>query len=182
MARTSRRSTLILFVAMLAATLLFMSVVPGMAAAKKRPAKTPSIVDVAIAVNTSSPYAGSFDTLIAAVLAADPAVVQTLSSRAQYTVFAPTDDAFAKLGLSAGNISTVPQADLTNILLYHVAYGRRYAADVVASDQIRMLNGGFVFQSGGVLTDAQGRMSTIIVTDVAASNGLIHAIDTVLLP
>jgi uncharacterized surface protein with fasciclin (FAS1) repeats len=168
-------------VVMLAATLLFMSVVPGPAAAKKA-AKTPSIVDVAIAVNSSGPYAGAFDTLIAAVLAADPAVVQTLSSRAQYTVFAPTDDAFAKLGLNPDNIGTVPQADLTNILLYHVAYGRRYAADVLASDQIRMLNGGFVYQSGGVLTDAQGRTSTIIVTDVAASNGIIHAIDNVLLP
>jgi uncharacterized surface protein with fasciclin (FAS1) repeats len=181
MARTYRRSTGILLVIMLAATLLFMSVVPGPAAAK-RAAKTPSIVDVAIAVNASGAYAGQFDTLIAAVLAADPAVVQTLSSRAQYTVFAPTDDAFAKLGLDAGNISTVPQADLTNILLYHVAYGRRYAADVIASDQIRMLNGGFVFQSGGVLTDAQGGTSTIIVTDVKASNGVIHAIDSVLLP
>ena len=77
---------------------------------------------------------------------------------------------------------TVPQADLTNILLYHVAKGRRYAEDVVASDQIRMLNGGFVWQSGGVLTDAQGGESTIIVTDVEASNGVIHAIDSVLLP
>ena len=83
---------------------------------------------------------------------------------------------------AATNIGTLPQADLTNILLYHVAHGRRYAADVIASDQIRMLNGVFVFQSGGVLTDAQGRTSTIIVTDVAASNGIIHAIDTVLLP
>jgi len=181
MSRRSRRSVWLLAVLVLAATLLFASVVPGTAAAK-RAAKTPSIVDVAIAVNANGPYAGAFDTLIAAVLAADPAVVQTLSSRAQYTVFAPTDDAFAKLGLDATNIGTVPKADLTNILLYHVAYGRRYAADVIASDQIRMLNGVFVFQSGGVLTDAQGRTSTIIVTDVAASNGIIHAIDTVLLP
>jgi uncharacterized surface protein with fasciclin (FAS1) repeats len=163
------------------AALLLMSVLPGVASAKKA-AKTPSLVDVAIAVNTSGPYAGAFDTLIAGVLAADPAVATTLSSRAQYTVFAPTDDAFAKLGLDETNIGTLPQADLTNILLYHVAYGRRYAADVVASDQIRMLNGGFVFQSGGVLTDAQGGMSTIIVTDVKASNGVIHAIDSVLLP
>ena len=53
---------------------------------------------------------------------------------------------------------------------------------VVASDQIRMLNGGFVAQYEGVLTDAQGRTANIIVTDVPASNGLIHAIDSVLLP
>ena len=181
MSRTLNRSVWLLAVLALLVALLMMSVVPGAASAKKA-AKAPSLVDTAIAVNSSGPYAGAFDTLIAAVLAADPAVLQTLSSRAQYTVFAPTDGAFAKLGLTAANIGTVPQADLTNILLYHVAYGRRYAADVIASDQIRMLNGGFVYQSGGVLTDAQERMSTIIVTDVMASNGIIHAIDTVLLP
>ena len=181
MSRTSHRSTWLLLVLVLAATLLVMSVVPGLAAAKKA-AKTPSIVDVAIAVNTSGPYAGSFDTLIAAVLAADPVVLKTLTSKGQYTVFAPTDDAFAKLNLTPDNIGTVPQDALTNILLYHVAHGRRYAAAVVASDRIRMLNGGFVFQSGGVLTDAQGGMSTIIVTDVPATNGVIHAIDSVLLP
>jgi uncharacterized surface protein with fasciclin (FAS1) repeats len=179
MSRTSGRSAGLLVVLVLAATLLVMSVVPGLAAAKKA-AKTPSLVDVAIAVNTSGPYAGSFDTLIAGVLAADPAVLKTLTSKGQYTVFAPTDDAFAKLGLNETNIGTVP--GLTNILLYHVAHGRRYAADVIASDQIRMLNGGFVFQSGGVLTDAQGRTSNIIVTDVPATNGVIHAIDNVLLP
>ena len=181
MSRTSSRSAWLLVVFVLAATLLVMSVVPGLASAKKA-AKTPSIVDKAIAVNTSGPYAGAFDTLIAGVLAADPAVLKTLTSKGQYTVFAPTDDAFAKLDLDETNIGTVPQADLTNILLYHVAHGRRYAADVVASDQIRMLNRGFVFQSGGVLTDAQGRTSNIIVTDVEATNGVIHAIDNVLLP
>lgn len=181
MSRTHSRSIWLLTVVVLAATLLFMSVVPGLAVAKKA-AKTPSLVDVAIAVNSSGPYAGSFDTLIAAVLAADPVVVKTLSSRAQYTVFAPTDDAFAALGLNETNVGTLPQADLTNILLYHVAYGRRYAEAVTWSDQIRMLNGGFVFQSEGVLTDAQGRMANIIVTDVPASNGIIHVIDSVLLP
>jgi len=182
MSRTSRRSTWFLAVFVLAATLLFMSVVPGVAPAKQ-PAKTPSIVDVAIAVNTSGPYAGAFDTLIAGVLAADPVVLQTLTSKGQYTVFAPTDAAFSRLGLNPSNIGTaVSKADLTNILLYHVAHGRRYAAAVIASDRIRMLNGGFVFQSGGVLTDAQGRTSNIIVTDVAATNGIIHAIDNVLLP
>lgn len=181
MSRTANRSAWLLVVLVLAATLLIMSVVPGVAPAKKA-AKTPSIVDVAIAVNTSGPYAGSFDTLIAAVLAADPVVLRTLTSRGQYTVFAPTDDAFAAIGLNPDTIGTVPQADLTNILLYHVAHGRRYAADVLASDRIRMLNRGFVFQSGGVLTDAQGRTSNIIVTDVEATNGIIHAIDGVLLP
>jgi uncharacterized surface protein with fasciclin (FAS1) repeats len=181
MSRTAHRSVWLLAIVALATALIFISVLPGPAEAKKA-AKTPSIVDVAIAVNTSGPYAGSFDTLIAAILAADPAVLKTLSSKGQYTVFAPTDAAFAELGLDECNVGTLPQADLTNILLYHVAHGRRNAKAVLGSERIRMLNGGFVFQSGGVLTDAQGRESTIIVTDVKATNGIIHAIDGVLLP
>ena len=60
--------------------------------------KGPTIVDVAIDINSSGPFAGDFDTLIAAVLAADPAVVDTLAGNGQHTVFAPTDDAFADLG------------------------------------------------------------------------------------
>jgi hypothetical protein len=64
----------------------------------------PTLVDVAIAVNTEGPFAGQFDTLIAAVLAADPAVLKTLSGNGQFTVFAPTDDAFAALGLNPTNI------------------------------------------------------------------------------
>ena len=97
-------------------------------------------------------------------------------------MFAPTDDAFAALGLDAGTIATVPQADLTNILLYHVAYVLRYAEDVVMSDQLRMLNGGFVAPERRRTTHAQVRMANIIVTDVPASNGHPHAIDSVLLP
>jgi uncharacterized surface protein with fasciclin (FAS1) repeats len=182
MALTTRRSVSFLVVVGLVAGLFAVSALPASAAKGKKPATAPSLVDVAIAVNTEGPYAGAFDTLIAAVLAADPAVVQTLSSKGQYTVFAPTDDAFAAIGLNPTNIGSVPKDALTNILLYHVANGRRYADDVVASDQIRMLNAGVVFQEGGVLTDAQGRMSNIIVTDVEASNGVIHAIDGVLLP
>lgn len=144
--------------------------------------KGTSIVDVAISVNTSGPFAGAFDTLIAAVLAADPGVLATLSGNGQHTVFAPTDDAFAALGLDASNIGTLDKTVLTDILLYHVAHGRRDSQSVVDSSRIRMLDGGFVFQSGGVLTDNLGRESNIIVTDVEASNGVIHAIDGVLLP
>ena len=144
--------------------------------------KGPSLVDVAIEVNSSGPFAGAFDTLIAAVLAADPGVVATLSGNGQHTVFAPTDDAFATLGFDPSNIGSLDQDVLTDILLYHVAHGRRYAASVVDATRIRMLDGGFVFQSGGVLTDNLGRESSIIVTDVEAANGIIHAVDAVLLP
>ena len=142
----------------------------------------PTIVDVAIAVNSEGDFAGEFDTLIAALLAADPAVLKTLSGNGQFTVFAPTDDAFAKLHLNPGNIGSVPQAFLTDVLLYHVARGRRDAEDVLASSRIRMLKGGFLMQAGGVLTDNLGREANIIVTDVPAANGIIHAIDEVVLP
>jgi uncharacterized surface protein with fasciclin (FAS1) repeats len=142
----------------------------------------PTLVDVAIAVNSEGPFAGQFDTLIAAVLAADPAVLKTLSGNGQFTVFAPTDDAFAALGLDPSNIGTLDQAFLTDVLLYHVARGRRDSGQVLASDRIRMLKGGFLLQNGGVLTDNLGRTANIIVTDVPAANGIIHAIDAVVLP
>ena len=145
-----------------------------------------SLVQKAIELNSAGPYAGAFDTLIAAVLAADPAVVSTLSDNSQETVFAPTDDAFALLGLDSTNIgSALDQATLTKVLLYHVAPGRRYAEDVVDSTRIRtLLKGkkGFFHVDGTVLTDNLGRTSNIVATDVEADNGVIHAIDAVLLP
>jgi uncharacterized surface protein with fasciclin (FAS1) repeats len=145
--------------------------------------KGPTLVDVAIATNSSGPFAGQFDTLIAAVLAADPAVIKTLSGNGQFTVFAPTDAAFEKLGLTPANIGTLDKTALTNILLYHVARGNRDSAEVISADRIRTLYGkNFLLQNGGVLTDNLGRTSNIIVTDVPAANGVIHAIDTVVLP
>ncbi|UCC89056.1 MAG: fasciclin domain-containing protein [Anaerolineales bacterium] len=161
---------------MLVLVLLAVSAVPALAAPPG-----PTIVDVAIAVNSD----GQFDTLIAAVLAADPAVVNTLSGNGQFTVFAPTDDAFAALGLTPDNIGTLPQGFLTDVLLYHVAPGRRDSSDVLDSDRIRTLlkgKDGFLFQDGGVLTDNLDRTANIIVTDVPAANGIIHAIDAVVLP
>ena len=150
--------------------------------------KGPNLVDVAVAINSEGDFAGQFDTLIAAVLAAVPAVVETLTGNGQHTVFAPTDAAFELLGITADNLDdllddgTLTVEGLTEILLYHVAHGRRFAEDVLASEQIRMLNKSFVQQAGGVLTDNQGGMATIIATDVPAANGLIHAINAVLLP
>ena len=148
----------------------------------KQPTPANNIVDVAIAVNSSGPFAGKFDTLIAAVLAADPAVLQRLTSKGQSTVFAPTDDAFAKLGLTPANVGGLDQAFLTDVLLYHVVTGRRDSGQVLASERLRTLQGAILRQAGGVLTDSVGRTSVIIVTDVGASNGVIHAIDTVVLP
>jgi len=152
------------------------------AEAKVRPGD--DLVQVALAVNgPGSPFEGQFDTLIAAVLAADPVVLDTLTGRGQFTVFAPTDDAFAALGLNPSNVGSLDRDFLTQVLLYHVARGRRDAGDVTTSDRIRSLQGTFFFpNSSATITDAVGREANIIVTDVPASNGIIHAIDAVILP
>lgn len=163
--------------------LMFAVMVFGSLASEAK-AQTGNLVEVALAVNgEGSPYEGQFDTLIAAVLAADPVVVETLTGRGQFTVFAPTDDAFAALGYDATNIATLGQDTLTEVLLYHVARGRRDAGEVTTSDRIRSLQGTFFFpNSSATITDALGREANIIVTDVPASNGIIHAIDAVILP
>lgn len=143
--------------------------------------KGPSIVDVAVMVNTSGPFAGQFDTLIAAVVAT-PSVLMTLGGNGQFTVFAPTDDAFAALGLDENNVGTIDADFLEDVLTYHAARGRRDSADVVSSSQIRTLYKDFLAQSGGVLTDNLGRDATIIFPDVFAANGVIHVINAVVLP
>jgi len=71
---------------------------------------------------------------------------------------------------------------VTQVLLYHVARGERDSADVLGSSRIRTLQRGFLFQSGGVLTDANGRTANIIAPDIPAANGVIHVIDRVVLP
>ena len=135
-----------------------------------------TVVDVALAVNASS---GEFSTLIAALQAAD--LVETLQGDGPFTVFAPTDAAFAELDLNASNIGDLPVATLTNILLYHVAPARRNAANVTSSTSITMVSGGSadisVTAAGAFIDGAQ-----IVQTDVAAQNGIVHVIDAVLMP
>ena len=153
---------------------------PATAGTGQRPAAAePSIVQTAIAVNSSGPYAGLFDTLICLV-ANNPTVLDLLSQKGQYTVFAPTDAAFSQIGVDGTNCAALaPNA--TAILTYHVAKGRRDAADVTSSSQLRMLNG-----QTAAISAANGSYyinnAKILVTDVPASNGVIHAIDRVLLP
>ena len=141
-----------------------------------------TIVDTALAVNAQT---GEFSILIAALQAADPSVLRTLSGKGQFTVFAPTDAAFVsllnELGLTADQVLG-DQALVTKVLLYHVARGNRDSAEVLDSSRIRTLQRGFIRQNGGVLTDANGRTSNIIAVDIRASNGVIHVIDRVLLP
>jgi uncharacterized surface protein with fasciclin (FAS1) repeats len=140
------------------------------------PATPATVVDVAISVNTAT---GEFSTLIAALGAAD--LVSTLQGAGPFTVFAPTDAAFAALDLNAGNIGSLPVEALREILLYHVAPARRDAANVTAASNIAMANGGTtevsVTQAGAFINDAR-----IVQTDVVARNGIVHVIDAVLMP
>ena len=151
--------------------------------AAKQPDPGMNIVKTAIAVNSSGPYAGAFDTLIELVVKLD--LAGPLSQRGQLTVFAPTDAAFAATFKALG-VATVDEAiaalgkpALTDIVLYHVAKGNRDATSVLVSSQIRMLNGDFakVNAAAGTIDGAP-----IIVTNVPASNGIIHAVGAVLLP
>jgi len=144
---------------------------------KARPEERTTLVDVAVAVNAET---GEFSTLIAAVLAAE--LDGALGGVRPLTVFAPTDAAFAELGYDADNIGDVDKATLTQILLYHVTNGNRAANSVADARQLRMLNKGFTKVSadmdGGVfINDAK-----IVTPNVAADNGYIHVIDTVLMP
>jgi len=131
-----------------------------------------SIVDIAVAD-------GRFETLVAAVQAAE--LAETLAGEGPFTVFAPTDDAFAKLpeGTVEALLADIPT--LTNILLYHVVDGAVLAEVVVTLEEAETLLGEKVsiwLEDGMVyLNDAQ-----VIITDILADNGVIHVIDTVLLP
>ena len=138
------------------------------------------IVDTAVA-------AGDFTTLAAALEAAG--LVETLKGDGPFTVFAPTDDAFA--ALPEGTVDTLledPQGDLTDILTYHVVSGKVMAADVVGLDgqEVETLQGAtFTVNVDGdnvTLTDAAGNTVNVTQTDVEASNGVIHVIDGVLMP
>ncbi len=132
------------------------------------------IVDTAVA-------AGNFKTLAAALEAAG--LVDTLKGSGPFTVFAPTDEAFAKL--PAGTVEDLlkpeNKAKLTAILTYHVVPGKVMAADVVKLDEAKTVNGAMVHikvDGGTVMVDG----AKVTATDVAASNGVIHVIDSVILP
>jgi uncharacterized surface protein with fasciclin (FAS1) repeats len=170
----------------LVAVLFAVSAVPTFAV---KPKDRDTIIDVALKVNATTK---NFDILIGAILAADEAVFNTLNGNGQFTVFAPTDAAFSDwLGDTEEDIlnylagiedGSKEQAELTGILLYHVARGNRESGEVLASDQIRMLSRDFTYislQNGmPYINQAQ-----IILPDVTEpDNGVIHVIDAVLLP
>ena len=144
-------------------------------------AATGDIVDTAVA-------AGNFDTLVAAVQAAE--LEETLRGDGPFTVFAPSDDAFA--ALPEGTVDTLlqdPTGDLADILTYHVVEGAVMADDIAGLDgqQVTTVNGATatvnVADDGSVsLTDATGNEVAVVETDIEASNGVIHVLDGVLMP
>jgi transforming growth factor-beta-induced protein len=132
------------------------------------------IVDTAVA-------AGDFDTLVAAVKAAE--LVDTLKGEGPYTVFAPTDAAFAKLpeGTLDSLLKPENKAKLAGILTYHVVAGKVMAADVVKMTEAKTVNGKMLkisTMNGKVMVDA----ANVTKTDIKCSNGVIHVIDAVVLP
>ncbi|MBA4804964.1 MAG: fasciclin domain-containing protein [Brevundimonas sp.] len=138
--------------------------------------------------------AGDFSTLVAAVQAAG--LVETLNGAGPFTVFAPTDAAFGKVPAATREALMAPagKADLTKILTYHVVPGRVDAATLTqqirdggGSATLTTVEGGTLTARAGAdgsvtLTDETGGMARVVQADVAASNGVIHAIDTVVMP
>lgn len=130
------------------------------------------IVDTAIA-------AGSFQTLVTAVKSAE--LVETLKGRGPFTVFAPSDAAFAKLPKGTVEGLLKDQKKLQSILTYHVVPGRMMAKDVLASKWLKTAQG----QSLRVSSNDDGAWidgAKIVTTDIACSNGVIHVLDTVVMP
>jgi uncharacterized surface protein with fasciclin (FAS1) repeats len=132
-----------------------------------------NIVEVAVG-------AGTFNTLAAALTAAD--LVATLEGEGPFTVFAPTDDAFAALpeGLLAALLLPENKAVLQSILTYHVVSGEVFAADVTTGDVTTVEGSTFMIDtSEGVVING---VANVTATDIRASNGVIHVIDAVIVP
>jgi uncharacterized surface protein with fasciclin (FAS1) repeats len=122
--------------------------------------------------------AGNFKTLVMAVQEAD--LVDTLSSEGPFTVFAPTDEAFAKLQKGTIEALLNDKEKLTNILTYHVVADKVMSNDVVKIKNAKTVNGKEVgiYSEDGVKIDN----ATVIKSDIECSNGVIHVIDSVLIP
>ena len=130
------------------------------------------IVDTAVA-------AGSFNTLATALKAAG--LVDTLKGKGPFTVFAPTDEAFRKLPAGTLEKLLADKAQLTKVLTYHVVAGKVMAADVVKLTEAKTVEG-----SAAKISAKDGKVkvndANVVKTDVVASNGVIHVIDSVILP
>jgi uncharacterized surface protein with fasciclin (FAS1) repeats len=145
-------------------------IVTAFAALAVTAAQAKDIVDTAVA-------AGSFKTLATALQAAG--LVDTLKGKGPFTVFAPTDEAFAKVPKAQLDALLKDKAKLTAVLTYHVVPGKVMAADVKAG-KAKTVQGGelTITTAGGVKVDG----ANVVKTDIVASNGVIHVIDAVVLP
>ena len=163
------------FVLSLAAVVGLVAIATGFAAeGKAKRKKGKDIVDTAVA-------AGNFKTLATALKAAD--LVETLKGKGPFTVFAPTDEAFAKLpkGTVEDLLKPENKKKLAGILTYHVVAGKVMAADVVKLTEATTVQGSKVsikVTDGKVTVDA----ANVVKTDIGCSNGVIHVIDAVILP
>lgn len=139
--------------------------------AQAAPEAAGDIVDVAVA-------AGSFETLVAAVKAAG--LVETLKGTGPFTVFAPTDEAFAKIPTADLELLLADKEKLTAVLTYHVVPGKVMAADVAELESAKTVQGASISidTTDGVKVDD----AKVVQTDIMASNGVIHVIDTVIMP
>jgi uncharacterized surface protein with fasciclin (FAS1) repeats len=157
----------ILSTALVAGSLLL-----GSSVTENRDEPRSNIVEVAVS-------AGSFNTLVAAVQAAG--LVETLSGEGPFTVFAPTDEAFALIPEADLQALLADKEALTAVLTYHVVPGKVLAKDVVTLSSAETVNGQSVeimVRDGKVMIDG----ATVVATDIEASNGVIHVIDRVILP
>ena len=183
--RATGKDNIMKFIATTAATLLAISAVPAIAGHHASHAKL-TIVDTAVA----SPQ---HETLVAAVKAAD--LVDALSGPGPLTVFAPTDDAFAKLpgGTVATLLKEENKGQLKAVLTYHVVPGKVSAKELVemikaegGAAALKTLQGGTLTASldgkNVVITDEKGGKATVVAADLGTSNGLIHVTDAVSLP
>ncbi|MGL5353765.1 MAG: fasciclin domain-containing protein [Clostridium sp.] len=143
---------------------------------KENPAKSVDIVDIAISD-------GRFKTLVAALQAAD--LVDTLKGEGPFTVFAPTDSAFKKIPENTINDLLKPEnkKNLTNILTYHVTSGKILSKDIINLNgkEIQMINGDkakIEVKNNEVFIDG----AKVIIKDIIGKNGVIHVIDTVMMP
>lgn len=164
---------------------------PADAAATEAPATASEAAGTVVAVAQGNP---DFSTLVSAVVAAD--LAGTLGGTGPFTVFAPTNAAFAKVPAATLEALLTPagKADLAKILTYHVVAGKVDAATLTQQIQAGGGSAALTTVQGGVLTarvgadgsvtltDSKGGVSRVVQADVAASNGVIHAIDTVVMP
>ncbi|MBT8398267.1 MAG: fasciclin domain-containing protein [Gemmatimonadetes bacterium] len=141
--------------------------------------ENPTDQDPSMNIVETAVSAGSFNTLVTAVKAAD--LVETLSSPGPFTVFAPTDEAFAEIPADRLNALLADKEALTAVLTYHVVAGKVMSGDVVKLSSAATVNGQSVdikVMDGKVMIDG----AEVVTADIEATNGVIHVINKVILP